>query len=107
MDKFIINLLGFYCVLMLLVCILQYYIILLNNKKTINKVHFYVARDRNGELWLYISKPHRENDYFQQSDNGYVVVNQKFFYKFGLNEKDYDNIKCEDEPVEVFINLED
>ena len=26
---------------------------------------------------------------------------------FGLNEKDYANLKWEDEPVEVFINMED
>ena len=72
-----------------------------------NKAHFYVARDRDGTLWLYISKPHRENDFFQPSDNGYMAISQDSFYKFGLNEKDYNNLKWEDEPVEVFLNLED
>ena len=27
--------------------------------------------------------------------------------KYGLNENDYANLKWEDEPVEVFLNLED
>ena len=93
-------------------CVL-YYIIkhqidkLKRDSKPINKVHFYVARDKNGDLWLYISKPIREDYFFQSSDNGFVAVNSKLFYKIGLNEKDYDYIKWEDEPVEVFLNLED
>lgn len=27
--------------------------------------------------------------------------------KYGLNEHDYDSLRWEDEPVEVFINMED
>ena len=77
------------------------------NSKPINKVHFYVARDKGGYLWLYIGKPIREDNFFDSSDNGCFVVNSKLFYKIGLNEKDYDNLKWEDEPVEVFLNLED
>ena len=77
------------------------------NSKPINKVHFYVARDKCGDLWLYIGKPFREDNFFDSSDNGCFVVNSKLFYKIGLNEKDYDYIKWEDEPVEVFLNLED
>ena len=29
-----------------------------------NKVHFYVARDKNGGLWLYLDKPIRADDFF-------------------------------------------
>lgn len=29
-----------------------------------NKVHFYVVRDKNGSLWLYLGKPVRKDDYF-------------------------------------------
>ena len=28
-------------------------------KKSINKVHFYVVRDKNGNLFLYLTKPER------------------------------------------------
>ena len=77
------------------------------DSKPINKVHFYVARDKDGYLWLYIGKPFRADYFFLSSDNGCCVVNSKLFYKIGLNEKDYDNLKWEDEPVEVFLNLED
>lgn len=77
------------------------------NSKPINKVHFYVARDWDGDLWLYIGKPFREDSFFQPSDNGCSVAYSNLFYKIGLNEKDYDNLKWEDEPVEVFLNLED
>ena len=70
-----------------------------------NNVHFYVARDIDGELWLYLSKPNRCTDTFC-SHHG-VLVSAEDFPKFGLNEKDYDYLKWEDEPVEVFLNLED
>ena len=29
------------------------------------------------------------------------------FNRFGLNENDYKDLKWEDEPVEVFLNMED
>ena len=61
-----------------------------------NKVHFYVARDENGELWLYIGKP-----------TSFFVLTRYNFKSFGLNENDYANLKWEDEPVEVFVNMED
>lgn len=77
------------------------------DSKPINKVHFYVARDTDGYLWLYIGNPIRADYFFQSSDNGCCVVNSKLFYKIGLNEKDYDNLKWEDEPVEVFLDLEE
>ena len=72
-----------------------------------NKVHFYVARDMDNTLWLYISKPYRKNDYFYPSSSEYIITSQNYFCKFGLDKKDYNNLKWEDEPVEVFLNLED
>ena len=107
MDKFIINLLGFYCVLMLLVCILQCYIIILNSKKEMNKVHFYVARDKNGELFLYMGKPFRVIDRFHPHKNGCIITSGSDFPHFGLNKNDYSNLKWEDEPIEAFINIEE
>ena len=75
--------------------------------ETSNKVHFYVARDRNGELLLYMSKPFRGIDRFHPHLNGCIITNEDDFSNFGLNKDDYANLKWEDEPVEVFINMED
>ena len=73
-----------------------------------NKIHFYVARDKNGELWLYIGKPIRANTKFIHSiRKGVFVLTRHNFKSFGLNKNDYANLKLEDEPVEVFINMED
>lgn len=70
-----------------------------------NKVHFYVARDKDGSLWLYIGKPIRSESVFASELNiGFTKYN---FHILGLNENDYANLKWEDEPVEVFLNLED
>ena len=66
-----------------------------------NKVKFYVARDMDGELYLYFGKPSRgDNRFF-----GYILsFNVK---SFGLNENDYKDLKWEDGPVEVFVNMEE
>ena len=73
-----------------------------------NKVHFYMARDKDGTLWLYLGKPFRGNTAFFSGEDGNVetLTNYNFKY-FGLNVRDYDNLKWEDEPVEVFVNMED
>ena len=71
-----------------------------------NKVHFYVARDKNGKLWLYMGKPiRRYNAFIADLSKGNALTNINFRC-FGLNENDYANLKFEDEPVEVFLNLE-
>ena len=71
-----------------------------------NKVHFYVARDKNGKLWLYMGKPIRCDDAFiADLSKGNTLTNINFRC-FGLNKNDYTNLKFEDEPVEVFLNLE-
>lgn len=75
--------------------------------KPINKVHFYVARDENDELFLYMGKPFRGIDRFHEYQNGCIITGDNNFYNFGLNKDDYVNLKWEDEPVEVFLNLED
>lgn len=73
-----------------------------------NKIHFYVARDKNGELWLYIGKPFRAGTRFCPSvRKGIFVITRYNLKSFGLNEDDYANLKWEDEPVEVFVNMED
>ena len=73
--------------------------------EAINKVHFYVARDKDGELWLYIGKPFRGDERFFGKIN--IPLSQNKFNYLGLNKDDYTNLKWEDEPVEVFLNLGD
>lgn len=73
-----------------------------------SKVRFYVARNKNNRLWLYMGKPRRYDDGFRAYlDKGSKCISGYYFDAFGLNEKDYANLKWEDEPVEVFLNLED
>ena len=77
-------------------------------KEPRNKVRFYVARNKNNRLWLYMGKPRRYDDEFRAYlDKGSKCISGYYFDAFGLNEKDYDNLKWEDEPVEVFLNMED
>ena len=77
-------------------------------KEPRNNVHFYVARDKNGPLWLYMGKPIRDRIIFipcREKGVLYMGRNSEL-KKYGLNENDYEDLKWEDEPVEVFINLE-
>ena len=75
--------------------------------KPINKVHFYVARDKGGEFYLYMDKPVRASNEFLASHHGRLIRAEKDFSKFGLNVHDFDNLTWEDEPIEVFLNMED
>lgn len=73
-----------------------------------NKVHFYMARDKDGTLWLYLGKPLRGDTAFFSGVDGNVVTLTHYNFKyFGLNVNDYANLKWEDEPLEVFVNMED
>lgn len=72
-----------------------------------NNVHFYVARDKDKTLWLYIGKPVRKNEIFEPNKHGRTVSHSHVFKDLGLNIEDYKDLKWEDEPVEVFLNLED
>ena len=69
-----------------------------------NKVRFYVARDMSGSLWLYMGKPIRFENFFARG-RGEILLSSDSFPKFGLNVYDFDNLKWEDEPVEVFLNM--
>lgn len=76
-------------------------------EEPMNKVHFYVARDKNGKLWLYMGKPIRGDEMFHiDLSKECISITCHKFKLFGLNENDYANLKWEDEPVEVFINVD-
>lgn len=72
-----------------------------------NNVHFYIASDkRSNRTYLYMGKPTR-NETFGFWETPYRIICASYdFEEFGLNEKDFDKLKWEDEPVEVFLNLE-
>ena len=91
----------------LVVLLYEYKIGLLRKQR--NNVHFYVARDSNGPLWLYIGKPIRGEIIFTpcREKGGLYMGRNIELKKYGLNEHDYDSLRWEDEPVEVFINMED
>ena len=72
-----------------------------------NRVKFYVARDKNDELFLYMCKPFRGINKFHPYQNGCIITSDDDLSNFGLNKDDYVNLKWEDEPVEVFLNMED
>ena len=85
-----------------------------------NKVRFFVTRNLRGKLNLYLNKPRRNNNlrswyYYSFYDHkgnrlkwaSVRIVEEEFFKDFGLNPDDFQDLKWEDEPVEVFINLED
>lgn len=76
-------------------------------KKPTNRVHFYVVSDRVGTLWLCMGKPVRTSMGFISCNGGQLIVSAINFSQYGLNVRDFDNLKWEDEPVEVFINMED
>ena len=77
-------------------------------EEPVNRVHFYVAKDKDGGLYLYLGKPFRgSSEFYGNPDKGSSFLTYHNFEYFGLNENDYKDLKWEDEPVEVFLNLED
>ena len=74
-----------------------------------NNVHFYVARDKTYNLlWLYLCKPIRfKDDAWLPWKHGTVIETESSFGILGLNKEDYNSLKWEDEPIEVFLNLND
>lgn len=74
-----------------------------------NKVHFYVAREHDGALRLYMGKPIRCEGIFVscRGKGGRCLGRDSGLRMYGLNENDYKDLKWEDEPLEVFVNMED
>ena len=79
--------------------------IIKNIRKSKNNVHFYVARDKNGSLALYLGKPFRGNTNFYADSLNRVFCLTYNIDHFGLKYEDFNSLKWEDEPVEVFLNL--
>lgn len=95
-------------IITLIIVFIVFYLILSNFLKTgKNRVRFYVARDKYGPLWLYIGKPVRGEESFSPNEHGYIAAHSSSFNCLGLDIDDYKDLKWEDEPKEVFLNLED
>lgn len=80
----------------------------LKENKT-SKVHFYIARDKDGDLTIWMGKPRRslwDRCWYGNNESAYITSNESISL-YNLNPKDFDNLKWEDEPVEVFLNLKD
>lgn len=78
------------------------------SSKKINRVHFYVARDMDGRIYLYLGKPERRKSCFiTYGFNSNFMADEYNFKNVGLNQDDFKDLKWEDEPVEVFVNMED
>lgn len=76
--------------------------------KNKNKVHFYVAKDKDGDLTLWMGKPKRyltSKQWYGYNSITYITQNSNIRL-YNINPKDYDNLKWEDEPVEVFLNFD-
>lgn len=73
-----------------------------------NQVHFYVVSGFSGELWLSLGMPLRisEHGYWESHGTSKIIASKAMFLEYGLDPKDYTNLKWRDEPVEVFLNLE-
>lgn len=73
-----------------------------------NKVHFYVARDKDKILCLYLEKPIKDEDcgIYLPCKKGNIITDISRFKDFNLNPNDFINLSFDDNPVEVFLNLE-
>ena len=81
-------------------------------KELRNRVRFYVTKDSEyyyrSRPVLWIGLPRRgEHAWCPDKRSQPLAINKESFKNFGINIDDYKNLRWEDEPVEVFINLED
>ena len=74
---------------------------------TAKQVHFYVARETDGALRLYMGKPIRCEGIFVscREKGGRCLGRDGDLEMYGLNENDYKDLKWEDEPLEVCVNM--
>ena len=77
-------------------------------EEPVNRVRFYVARDKSGTLCLYMGKPLKCDCafYTSLSKGGTLLACGGELQWYHLNENDYKDLKWEDEPIEVFINMD-
>ena len=109
-----------YCLIAFVIVTVFMFAILSDNKKELrNKVHFYIVRDGYNELYLFLGKPVRKNkgkgvwtsvtpDVVLLATNGLGTLPPfSLLSDYNVDENDFKDLKCEDEPVEVFLNMDD
>ena len=94
---------GFIIAFIIILC----YECKIKRTEPMNKVHFYVARDMDSYIYLYLGKPLRRNVEFGTTAKCKCIAEEIEFKNFNLDIKDFKDLKWEDEPVEVFLNMED
>lgn len=73
-----------------------------------NKVHFYITRDGIGTIELWLGVPCKTEKYYFSYRSATKLLGQgNSIREYGLKLSDYDNLTFDDEPIEVFLNLED
>lgn len=103
---------GFiFLILTIIVVTIEYKTLSNSPKIRKNKVHFYVTKDKIGNLILWLGKPYRRGDAWEGGRTKALLLAASYtsksfdFYKLKIS--DYDDLKWEDEPLEVFVNMED
>lgn len=92
-----------YIIVLLLIIIIS--LIWYIKRTKYNKVHFYVTRDKSSDLVLWLNKPFRGIEMWINIENSFILAANKEFSIFNLNMEDYNNLTFEDEPLEVYLNL--
>lgn len=100
--------LCFFILLFIIIFIIQSTKIRKLSAKPKNRVHFYVVKDFSGELWLSLGMPLRINEhgYWESHCPSKIIASKAVFAEYGLDPKDYTKLKWRDEPIEVFLNME-
>ena len=61
----------------------------------------WIARDLNGPIWVYKSKPNKNDDsYFSSSDTIGFQLHENYLQIFGI-----DNLTFENSPIEIEIKV--
>ena len=89
-------------VLYAVVCFMMCYLVIDSNKPK-DFPRCYVERYADGSLWLGVNEAFRKRHRFMFNSRIRLSEMDGLFEYFGLNEKDFDNLKWGDDPVEVFI----
>ena len=81
-------------------------------KEPRNNVRFFITKDSDyyyrSRPILWIGLPRRGKCAWCQDKMSHpLAINEESFKNFGINIDDYKNLQWEDEPVEVFLNMED
>lgn len=85
--------------------IVLYYEFKIRRIESMNKVHFYVARDKDGTLNLWFNKPKRAVNFWygQQKQDGWKATEEFIQNKHEIDGKQFPKLTWDDEPIEVMV----